>query len=321
MTFFHHLRQSANRALRPLGFELVRCERPVGSNSPLISVKIGDYELFIQGNNSLWREYQKNPEYTAQLGRIAGAVFAVYPDAYAIDIGANIGDTAALIKSHAEVPIICVEGDSAVFPLLEKNISSMKEVSAFCCFLGERTEEIRVTVEKDGWDATLIPTNADSSQSGRTLSLLSLTDLLLRAKPTGTCKLLKVDIEGFDLRVIRGATNLLRSDRPVILFEFNHQNLTKLDEDGLAIFTYLADQGYDRLHIYDGQGFFITQCPISDAETLGDLDSYARCVDGLFYYDLCAFHSSDSRLAGQILENERSHRAKLIQARLKAESF
>jgi FkbM family methyltransferase len=284
-------------------------------------VKIGDYEVSIQSNNSLWREYQKNPEYTAQLGRIAASVFESYPDAYAIDIGANIGDTAALIKSQAKVPIICVEGDSAVFPILEKNISPMKDVSAFCCFLGERTEDVHVTVEKDGWDATLIPTNIDSSKSARTMPLLSLPDLLLRAKPRGACKLLKVDIEGFDLRVIRGATTLLRSDHPVILFEFNHQNLTKLDENGLAIFAYLADQGYERLHIYDAQGFFITQCPTSDSETLCDLDNYARCVQGLFYYDICAFHSSDSALADRLLESERSHRRGLIRARLEAESF
>jgi len=314
-TFLHRLRQLVNGMLGRFGFEVVRREPSRGSPSDLIAIQIGGYKLLIPVSNSLWKEYHNNPEYTAQLGRIAACVFQTYKDSYAIDVGANIGDTAALIKSQAEVPVICVEGDPGVFPILEKNISSMQDVSAFCCFLGQRTEKISATIEKGGWDATLIPGEAGSHRDGEAMLLLSLEDLLSQSKPKGTCKLLKLDIEGFDLRVIRGASNFLTRDRPVILFEFNHENLTKLDEDGLAIFSYLSSIGYERLHIYDSQGFFICPCRTSDIETLCDLDSYARCVQGLFYYDICAFHSSDLSIADRVLLTERSHRAELIKGR------
>jgi len=184
----------------------------------------------------------------------------------------------------------------------------MPEVTAYQCFLGERTEVLQVVTTKAGWDATLIPLQSGAGMPAKPVSLLTLDDFVKQLAQKTSCKLLKIDIEGFDLRALRGAPELLANDKPTILFEFNHQNLTALGENGLDIFPYLAGLGYEQLLIYDGQGEFMLSCNTSDCALLADLDNYARKVAGLFYYDICAFHRQDALLAAEFLAAERNRR-------------
>ena len=307
-TFFHRARALTNQVLSHFGFEVIRCARPRGRDTDLIPLQIGNFQLSIQVNNSLWREYEKNAEYTAQLGRLAACVFDVHREGYLIDVGANIGDTAAMVRTRVDVPIVCVEGDEAIFRLLQKNIAAMPGVSAHQCFLGEKTEELRVVTSKDGWDTTLLPVSDKTAGAGKTVPLLSLDDFVNGLAFDKPCKLLKLDIEGFDLRALRGARHLLSQDKPAVLFEFNHENLTALGENGREIFPYLASLGYDQLCIHDAQGNFMLPCRTSDTALLNDLDDYARISEGLFYYDICAFHFSDAELAERFTTLERSHR-------------
>ena len=309
-TVANQVRSLANRGLAKIGFQITRCQSAPGTG--LRPLKIGKYELLIHANNSLWIEYEKNPEYTAQLARLAQTVFEKHPAACMIDVGANIGDTAALVRSVVAAPIHCVEGDPVIANLLKKNIAPMPQVFAHQCFLGERTETLQVMTAKDGWDTTLIPVNAGDSHASKPMSLVSLDDFSKQLALSAPCKLLKLDIEGFDLRALRGASQLLTTQRPAILFEFNHQNLTKLGEDGLKIFPYLGSLGYDRLMIYDGQGFFMLTGSVTDTAMLADLDAYARNVEGLFYYDFCVFHQADTELAETFLARERQHRQQIV---------
>jgi len=305
-TFLHQAGLFINKILARAGFQIIRSPRPRGAE--LIQMRIGKYQLLIHGNNPLWMEHAKNPEYTGQLARLARTVFKTHGAAYMIDVGANIGDTAALARSVVNVPIICIEGDPVVFELLKKNIAAMPEVTAYQCFLGERTEVLQVVTTKAGWDATLIPLQSGAGMPAKPVSLLTLDDFVKQLAQKTSCKLLKIDIEGFDLRALRGAPELLANDKPTILFEFNHQNLTALGENGLDIFPYLAGLGYEQLLIYDGQGEFMLSCNTSDCALLADLDNYARKVAGLFYYDICAFHRQDALLAAEFLAAERNRR-------------
>jgi FkbM family methyltransferase len=307
ITLRRKAKKIVNNLLSPLQLEIVK--RPGKVKRTTISIPVGKFNLLVQSDNNLWREYAKNPEYTGELRRLAELVFRSYPNAMMIDVGANIGDTAAIVKTVADVPILCIEGDQEIFALLEKNIVPMTDVTACQCFLGEKTEMAEFTTEKEGWDTTLVPATSGNETGKRRIKLISLDDCLQRAGPRNACKLLKVDVEGFDSRVIRGATSLLQTDTPVLLFELNHENLTKLGEDGLKIFPFLDAHGYKDLLVFDAQGHFILPCETYSSALLLDLYEYAMSVkDLLFYYDICAFHKNDTGLAEKFLSGERAHR-------------
>jgi hypothetical protein len=67
-------------------------------------------------------------------------------------------------------------------------------------------------------------------------------ELRSRAKPV---QVMKVDVEGFELSVIRGASEIIRRDRPAVCFEFAPENMTKKGSDPVELVQTFLDAGYE----------------------------------------------------------------------------
>jgi FkbM family methyltransferase len=304
-SFLNQARLLANKILSPAGVEIVR--RPRRKISGLVLIQIGNYQISMQENNPLWMPYSQVPDYMGNLGRLAKQVFQAYPDALMIDVGANVGDTAAIVKTAVDVPIVCIEGDSSVFRLLQQNITPMKDVTAHQCFLGEKAETIKAMIEKGGWDTTIIPTE-EGMASAESVTLVPLDEFVAKLPLQKKCKLLKVDVEGFELKVLRGATHLLNEDQPAVFFEWNHENLEKIGDPGPDILSYLQSQGYEDFLVFDSAGNFILPGKVSDSRLLQDLYDYLKSLPWLVYYDICVFTRQDSTIMQQFLSTERLRR-------------
>lgn len=63
----------------------------------------------------LVRSYRVN-----SIGRLATIVEAKYPGRGFIDVGAHIGETAAIVRAHSQLPVLCIEG-APYFELLQAN--------------------------------------------------------------------------------------------------------------------------------------------------------------------------------------------------------
>src|SRR5258706_13989898 len=99
--------------------------------------RIGRFRLLLPADHRL-DEYQRTwLRYDTALGYLARTVFRKYADSCAIDIGANVGDSAALIRSHADVRVLCVEGNPAFSQCLEHNASEIGGLELQTCFVGE----------------------------------------------------------------------------------------------------------------------------------------------------------------------------------------
>src|SRR5947207_5918789 len=86
---------------------------------------IGQYRIRLP-LNSQWPHYRSAFNlYDTALGRIAAILKAKYPALHAIDIGANVGDTCALIRQYAEISVLCVERDPILLPILMENVGSL----------------------------------------------------------------------------------------------------------------------------------------------------------------------------------------------------
>jgi FkbM family methyltransferase len=301
-------RRFANKILSPAGVEIVR--RPRRRISGTVSIRIGNYQISIQEQNELWIPYSQVPDHMGDLGRLAKQVFQVYPDALMIDVGANVGDTAAIVKTAVDVPIVCIEGDPAVFALLQQNIAPMKNVTTHQCFLGEKAETIKAVIEKGGWDSTIIPAE-EGVASVESITLVPLDELVTKLPSQKKCKLLKVDVEGFELKVLRGATHVLKEHQPTVFLEWNHENLEKNGNTGPDILSYLQSLGYQDFLIYDSGGNFILPGKVSDSQLLQDLYDYLKSLPWLVYYDICVFPKQDSAIAHQLLLAERVRRNSL----------
>ena len=70
----------------------------------------------------------------------------------------------------------------------------------------------------------------------------------------GRTSLIKVDTDGYDMEVLRGAGAVLREDRPVVYFELEPRLLHQAPDVDLA---WLQSLGYRRLACLDASGQYI----------------------------------------------------------------
>lgn len=292
--------------LKRFGYDIVKTGVPyIPATNKDVLVTVGNFQVWMPGYNVQAINYRLYPDLNAQFGRLAKSIAQKYPGMSLIDVGANVGDTIAVVKTQVDVPVIGVEGDEVTYAYLEKNSSQFNNVAIVKTFLGEKAEELNVNFEKSGWNATIIPHDKGGKQvSFKTLDAV-INDGGFNSR---TIKLLKVDVEGFDTIVLRGAGDIIKKHKPVVFLEYNRQNMISIKEEGLPTLLSFAAAGYNKVAFFDHKGTLILATSIKNTETVTYLHNYASSVKNLIgYYDICLFHEEDDQLAEDYLSIEKKY--------------
>ena len=275
-----------------------------------VEIKVGNFSLQMPSINPLIYTYTNKKDFSSELGIILKQVLIKYKNLTVIDVGANVGDSVAIIKSTADVPVISIEGDPFTFSYLQKNIAQFKNVEILNNFLGERDEVMNLTFDKKGWNTTLIPSKNEKDQQVQIVSLDSLLNQHFNNKEN--FKLLKIDTEGFDTIIIRGALKIIEETRPVIYFEYNRDNMQTINENGFLTLLKLKESGYNKVLFYDDTGKFLLSTTLSEKILLNQLHNYADGKSSLiYYYNLCVFHSFDNDIADRLIDLEMTKSTKI----------
>jgi FkbM family methyltransferase len=300
------IKRAVQESLAMLGLHVYRTPRHLRRGRVThLQVQVGKFQILMPSNSLLPDLFRTIPNYSTGLGRLVAAALKKYPNLQLLDIGANVGDSVAIVKSVADVPILCIEGDELCLALLEQNTRQFKDISIHKLFLGERTESIAAVFEKQGWNTTIVPSQNGSSTS---LRLMSLDDFLTSLEDLQNFKVLKIDTEGFDCRIIRGGLDYIRKIRPVINFEYNRDSMGRIGESGIGTLSLLKEIGYDTILYYDSYGRLVLCTSLRNDGLISDLHEYANGKDGgIYYYDLCLFHRDDGDIALAFQESERRH--------------
>lgn len=144
------------------------------------------------------------------------------------DIGANIGVfsvAAGKAMPEAQGSIYAFEPCPATFAILEKNLqeNELAGVHAQCLAVSERRGEARLYVNaamKDGLNSLEDPSHADAEVVGTVAVRVTTLDEFIAEHEIPSVDVMKVDVEGAELLVFRGARGLLaRANAPLILYE------------------------------------------------------------------------------------------------------
>jgi FkbM family methyltransferase len=208
--------------------------------------------------------------FSANLGEVARLV-ADLGGRTMIDVGANVGDSVAIVKARApEMAILCVEADPEYVPFLRTNTARWADVEiAAPVLLAERTGARAGALNRSHGTTRFVASQADS------YATTSLDDLLRQRSRYSTPALLKSDTDGFEGYVLSGASSLLATVRPVLFLEYHPALLRAAGSDGLEILAGLRTFGYDRIAFYDKFGVLLVRCRLADEALLGDLHAYA----------------------------------------------
>lgn len=165
------------------------------------------------------------------------------PGSVAIDVGANIGNHSVYLGSFVSDLVLAVEPNPAVLPVLRGNIArNAANVVLYECAVGEAEAFGRVVMPDTAVDNMGMARIAVSGPATDAVPLRTVDALLAdlrRAKPAaGRVLLMKIDVEGMELAVLKGSRETLARERPHLFVEAWSQ--TELD----ALREYLAGLGY-----------------------------------------------------------------------------
>ncbi|MEO7214165.1 FkbM family methyltransferase [Mucilaginibacter sp.] len=299
------VKQIAKFIFNSLGYSLVKKAKPQTKGFSII--KVGKFDIQIRNDNGLRYDYVYCKQYGQQLTRLTALLKTQYPDMQAVDIGANIGDSAALIKSGADVPVICIEGDESLVDIFAKNTTQFKGISLVKTFLSDEVGEQNCEYTKEGHNLTIKPSGGSASSVLTKFS--SIDNLYAASLLNNNCKLMKVDTEGFDLKILRGGTYFMQQVKPVLLFEFNRENLANVETDAFSIFPSLLNQGYSKILFYENNGTFMFSADLANQHFIKQVYNY---VDGktsvVPYLDIIAFSAGDDVLADAFIDIEEKNR-------------
>jgi len=187
-----------------------------------------------------------SPESNGEHWLLKKAIDAVSARATMLDVGANVGDwTSQAVAYSAQeaksVKVISFEPCSATRETLQKRLSAVACVEICDYALSSREGQAEFFSAGAGRG-----TNSLSAVSGAISETVRLTtmDSLLLAKGIDRVHMVKIDTEGFDLDVMRGAAQSLSAGKiDLIQFEYNWRwllNGASLRE----VFNFVADKPY-----------------------------------------------------------------------------
>jgi FkbM family methyltransferase len=178
----------------------------VHAGDPLVRYRVGAVDLELPLSHELPFYRHDHPDYDRPVAAIARELGGPV-----VDVGANVGDTAAVIREETDVPILCVEGDGRFFELLERNAPRLGDVELERAFV---EAPARGRVER-GAGTARVAAGEDE------LPAKPLARILEERPRFASPALLKLDTDGMDVPILLANINLLARLRPVLFFEYD----------------------------------------------------------------------------------------------------
>lgn len=239
-------------------------------------------------------------QHGGQLKRLAEAVLLDRPEKSYVDIGANVGDTAAVVRSAVRNPILCIEGSATYQPFLIENSAILgPDVAIETSYVGPDDSGIVGVEVMSGGTGRIVA--GDGAARIRTRSMSSI---MADHAGLSDCGLIKVDTDGHDYAILCGSLDWLSSQRPTVLFEYAPRFAVPNGPTGPDTLRALAGIGYSGALWYDNTGELLWVSHVADHGAIAQLDrllsSYGQTYRGhlvdchaLRYADVVAFHSDE----------------------------
>jgi FkbM family methyltransferase len=228
---------------------------------------------------------QKIAEYRGQFrlyDRFLPVLGRHLPKGWIVDVGANVGDTAAVISKECDNPIVCVEASDEFYPLLVRNTAGLP---VRCIYAMAGTGRY-------GGKLVSLGSTARLSRSETESPAVPLDDLLSTSGvPSNEVVLIKTDTDGYDADAILSAEGVIRSSEPLLFWE--NYFLDCVEERDLdTLYRTINAWGYQHIWVFDNFGnLMLAECGYA---ALRDLNRYIisqerhACTRTVFYTDVLA---------------------------------
>jgi len=189
----------------------------------------------------------------------------ITPNDVVADVGANIGLTAILFSSLAKY-VYAYEPSPSTFNILSHNLlrANTSNVEAINLGLGHRAESLTITYAKNNRSGGYVSDKIRPEEGHITeeIRIKTLDSFFANKQPIPS--FLKIDVEGFEQHVIRGARKLLKKHKPIVVMEMNHFCLDVLQRITIPDFLDFMRSMFPYLYAVDSDNTTIVDLHVPD---------------------------------------------------------
>lgn len=182
------------------------------------------------------------------LGLTRDVLMRVGPGDWAIDVGANIGivtgQLAARVGDEGHVWAIepVPRNSECLRDVRQRN--SLNMITTFDVAAGAEDGTVTLRLPPPGGSAWASVTASWINADSIAVPVRSLDSLVAEHGSQGRLALIKIDVEGYESQVLRGATETLARFRPLLQVEFNDQILRDSGSSSVDLLGEFQNAGY-----------------------------------------------------------------------------
>jgi FkbM family methyltransferase len=177
-------------------------------------------------------------------------------EGFAADIGANIGNHSLFFRRYYP-KVFSFEPNPRTYKLLSLNAELLDNIVCFNFGLSDSARGAFLNINTSNIGGSHL--SADETYRSNLQQEIRLETLDGVAESFGgRLGLVKIDVEGHELAVLKGGKALLERDKPVILFE---QQIENFSNGQSLVYEYLKSIGYKKFAIVKAAPEFATDLP------------------------------------------------------------
>jgi Methyltransferase FkbM domain len=143
------------------------------------------------------------------------------------------------------------------------------------------------------------------AEGGTSIAFETLDHCLAAYADNNAIGIFKTDTDGYDIKIIKGASAIIDKHHPVIFLEYDRVLFEKNGDEGINFFSFLKDHGYNGAVFYDNYGKLICATKIAEAYTIQSLHSYIKNNKGNFeFFDIMLFAENEEALFQGFVKSE-----------------
>jgi len=135
-----------------------------------------------------------------------------------IDVGAHTGYY-ALYMAPLVARVFAFEPDATAFAALTANLAQAPNAQAARAAVSSVSGTAELTVDEGGFSQIASLHGAETAQPNASVKVVTI-DSWMAAHPGPPVTCIKIDVDGHDLEVLKGATGVIARDRAIVLTEF-----------------------------------------------------------------------------------------------------
>ena len=224
--------------------------------------EIGNYRIDLGQDHMLPKYQMEYPMYDCFLGVLSRHLQS---GNWAVDIGANVGDSVFLLKKHSDIQILAVEPATDYYDLLCKNTSQLADVYIE-----------KYIVAMDEGEYSLIEHNGTAFVQkmedgiGDEIKTVTMKNLLEEKKvKLEKIQMIKIDTDGFDADCIMSLGTSLNQINAFIYFENYFEGKEGHDKYEKA-YDFLNENKYTHFFIFDNYGNFFCEGDVGTVKTINN---------------------------------------------------